>query len=116
MENVAIVKEITNRFCENIQDEAVLRQYFAPEFVHVANGVRSDLSGYATRPAAYGKKYRRYRIPAWDEAFAADDKVVVSYTLEAEKADGPPDKLAVIAIWHLKDGKVVALREVDAQV
>jgi hypothetical protein len=31
-------------------------------------------------------------------------------------ADGPPNRLAVIAIWRLKDGKVVALREVDAQV
>jgi SnoaL-like domain len=78
--------------------------------------IASGKEGYAARLAAYGKKYRRYRIPAWDEAFAADDKVVVSYTLVAEKADGPPDTLAVIAIWRLNDGKVVALREVDAPV
>jgi hypothetical protein len=116
MDNVAIVKEITNRFCENSGDEEVLRQYFAPGFEHIANGARSDLSGYAAHLSSYGKKYRRFRIPAWDEAFAADDRVVVSYILEAEKSDGSRDRIAVIAIWRLKDGKVVALREVDAPV
>jgi SnoaL-like domain len=114
MDNIAIVKEITNRFCENTGDAEALRQYFAPGFEHIANGTRSDLSGYAAHLASFGKKYRRFRIPAWDEAFASDDKVVVSYTLEAEKSDGSRDKIAVIGIWRLKDGKVVALREVDA--
>jgi ketosteroid isomerase-like protein len=114
MDNVAIVKEILSRLCENLQDQEVLRNYFAPQFEHIANGVRSDLSGYGAHLANFAKRYPRVRIPAWDEAFAAEDKVVLAYTLEATKSDGSTDRIPVMMIWRLKDGKVVALREVDA--
>jgi hypothetical protein len=116
MDNTALVKEITNAFCENGNDPAVVQKYFAPNFVHVGNGKRSDLSAYLARLAEYQRRYTRFRIAAWDELFTVDDKVVVSYTLEAEKGAGPPDRMAVMAIWQLKDGKVIALREVDALV
>ncbi|MGH7461374.1 MAG: hypothetical protein ACREMA_10140, partial [Longimicrobiales bacterium] len=38
MDNVQIVKEITQAFCENRLNEQVLSRYFSPDFEHVANG------------------------------------------------------------------------------
>jgi ketosteroid isomerase-like protein len=115
MNNVDLVKEVVQKFCENKQDENVLNKYFAPDFEHTANGKRGRLKDYAERLAAYGKTYEHFRIPAWDDIFAAGDKVVTSYVLEANKA-GKHENFAVMAIWRVKDGKITALREVDAPV
>ena len=88
MDNVQIVKDITNAFCENKLDDKVLEQYFAKDFEHVVNGRHTDLKGYAEHLADYMREYRRFRIPAWDELFAAGDRVVSSYTLQAERPNG----------------------------
>jgi ketosteroid isomerase-like protein len=113
MENIELVKEITGLFARNTEVRAVLDRYFAPDFVHWANGRQSDLKSYAARLDGYRNTYDGFSIPAWDELFAADDRVVVAYTLEAKKKDGSVERIPVMAIWRLKDGKVVALREVD---
>lgn len=114
MDNVQIVKQITDAFAENRIDDRILSQYFAPDFEHVVNGRRSDLRGYADHLARYMRDYERFRISEIDEPFAADDKVVTSYTLEGEKRDGEKEEMAVMAIWRLEDGKVKSLHEVDA--
>lgn len=114
MNNVEIVKKVTHAFCENRLDQQVLRQYFAPTFKHVANGRQSDLKEYSKRLASYTEGYKSLEIPKWDELFAADDKVVASYTLEAETEAGKKEKLAIMAVWTLANGKVESLREVDA--
>ena len=114
MDNVEIVKEITNAFCENRFDDRVLSRYFSADFEHVANGKHTDLRGYSDHLADYMSQYSQFRIPDWDELFAVGDKVVASYTLEAQKRSGDIDEFAVMAIWELADGKVTSLREVDA--
>ena len=53
MSNLDLVKEITARFEKNTDDRAVLDNYFSPDFVHWANGRRSDLQGYAAHLARY---------------------------------------------------------------
>jgi len=40
--------------------------------------------------------------------------VVVAYTLGLHRHDGSTERMAVIAIWTVDDGKVTELREVDA--
>lgn len=114
MDNVRIVKEITDAFVENRLDGQVLARYFTPDFEHVVNGRHTDLKGYADHLAGYMRDYERFGIPARDELFAAGDKVVSAYTLEAEKRNGEKEEMAVMAIWRLADGKVKSLREVDA--
>lgn len=114
--NIDLVKEITEALARNTNDREVLERYFAPDFKHWANGSRSDLKGYATHLAGYQLRYESFRIPAWDELFEADDRVVAAYVLKAEDKDGATTRLAVIAIWRLKDGKVISLREVDTPV
>jgi ketosteroid isomerase-like protein len=114
MGNVELVREITGEFAKNADDSALLKKYFAPEFVHWANGRQSDLQGYASRLAEYRSHYEGFTVTAWDELFAAeDDRVVAAYTLAARKKGGATEQIPVIAIWRLRGGKVVSLREVD---
>ena len=114
MDNMEIVREITDAFAENRVDDRILSRYFAPDFEHVVNGRRTDLRGYSDRLARYMRDYERFRITELDEPFAAGDKVVTSYTLEGKKRGGGTEELAVMAIWRLEDGKVKSLHEVDA--
>jgi SnoaL-like domain len=97
----------------NADARAVLDKYFAPDFVHWANGRRSDLQGYAARLASYRESYKDFNIPAWDEAFEAGEKVVVAYTLEASKKAGGVERIPVMAVWSVQGGKVTSLREVE---
>jgi hypothetical protein len=113
--NVDLVKEITGQFAKNTDDRPVLDKYFSPDFVHWANGKRSDLQGYAAHLGGYRGAYEGFTVPAWDEAFEAGDKVVVAYTLEAKKKGGGVDKIPVMAVWRIQSGKVVSLREVDGR-
>lgn len=113
MGNVELVKEITGQFAKNAEARSVLDKYFSPNFVHWANGKRSDLQGYAARLADYREVYKDFTIPKWDEAFEAGDRVVVAYTLDANKKDGGVEHIPVIAIWNVEGGKVTSLREVE---
>jgi len=114
MENTQIVKEITQALCEKKKDNQFLSKYFAPEFEHIWNGSRTDLKGYSEHRAEYMRNYKRFRIPNYDELFSAGDKVVTSYTLEAETGIGKQERSAVMAVWRRSNGKVVSLRWVDA--
>ena len=116
MNNVDLVKEVIRVFCENKTDQKALDAHFSPDFEHWANGKKGGLKDYARRLAAYGAAYENFKIPTWDEVFAAEDKVVTSYVLEGRKKDGAEDRMAVMAVWHVKDGKIAALHEVDASV
>jgi hypothetical protein len=115
MDNIEIVKKITTAFAENRHDQAILEKYFAPEFEHIANGEGTDLRGYGERLTSYMTNYRGFKIPTWDELFSTDDKVIASYSIEAERNDGVQEKIVVMAIWRLRDEKVIALREVEAR-
>ena len=99
----------------NKLDQQIIAKYFAPEFEHIGNGSRTNLTGYSEHLAEYMLEYKGFRIPNWDELFSAGDKVVTSYTLEGETVTGKQDRSVVIAIWRLANGKVVSLREVDAR-
>ena len=116
MNNIQIVKEITNAFCENRDDQQILAKYFARNFEHATNGQHTDLKGYSEHLAGYMRKFKKFRVLAWDELFQADDKVVASYTLEGEMDAGGKEQIVVMAIWRLANGKVVSLREVDARL
>src|SRR5690606_1649759 len=93
VDNMEIVREITDAFAENRMDDRVLSRYFASDFEHVVNGRRSDLRGYSDRLSRYMQDYERFRITDLDEPFAADDKVVTSYTLEGKKRSGETEEL-----------------------
>ena len=116
LDNVRIVREITDAFAENRIDDRILDQYFAPDFEHVVNGRRTDLRGYSDHLARYMREYERFRIADREEPIAAGDKVVTAYTLEGQKRDGETEEMAVMAIWQLENGRVKSLHEVDAPV
>jgi ketosteroid isomerase-like protein len=114
MSNIDIIKEVTNAFLQNRHDLEILDKYFALDFERIASGQRSNLKGYAAHLADYMSNYVSLNIAAWDELFTADDKVVCAYTFEGKRRDGMQERLAVIAIWRIRDGKIVGLREVGA--
>ena len=116
MNNTEIIKEITNAFCENRRDQQILDKYFAPGFKHTANGRTTDLKGYSDHLVRCMAEYKSFKVLDWDELFEAGGKVVTSYTLEGEMDAGGKEQTVVMAIWRLKDGKVVSLREVDARL
>jgi hypothetical protein len=79
-----------------------------------ANGATADKSGYLARGREYREQYASIDRPEFDELFAVDDRVVVAYTLVLHRQNGSTERMAVMAIWTVKDGKVTELREVDA--
>jgi len=84
------------------------------DFVHHGNGARTDKAGYLARGRAYRERYASIDRPDFDELFTVDDRVVAAYTLRLHRHDGSTERMAVMAIWTVADGRVTALREVDA--
>jgi ketosteroid isomerase-like protein len=100
--------------CDRDFDLDLVESTFADDFVHHGNGATSDKAGYLTRGREYRERFDSIDRPQFDELFAVDDRVVVAYTLALHRRDGSTERMAVMAIWTVVDGKVTALREVDA--
>jgi ketosteroid isomerase-like protein len=115
MSNTELIKAITAAFCDNRADQSVIDKNFASDFVFWSNGKKGDLAGYRAALAEYQKGYDRFSIANWDELFEAHDRVIVAYRLDGAKKAGGLDALYVMAVWQVKLGKVVSLREVLAR-
>ena len=90
---------------------------FADDFVHHANGVTADRATYLERGRSYRERYEHIDRPTFDELEpVGDDWVLVAYTLRLTERGGRTDRVAVMALWTIRDDKVVELREVDAPV
>jgi 2-polyprenyl-6-methoxyphenol hydroxylase-like FAD-dependent oxidoreductase len=111
---VDIVKDITNKMCDHDFDLDLVDSAYADDFVHHGNGAPTDKAGYFARGREYRERYERIDRPEFDELFTDGDRVVASYTLTLHRRDRSTERMAVMAIWTLADGKVTALREVDA--
>jgi hypothetical protein len=100
MDNVAYVQEITGRMADRDFDLDLVESDFTDDFVHHANGVTADKATYLARGRSYRERYERIHRPAF----------------EVLERGGNTDRIAVMALWTIRDGKVAALREVDAAV
>ena len=104
------IRDVTNKMCD--------RDFDWTRGVDVADDssiTATDDHGQAD--LARGREYREQfaGITARSStSFAVDDRVVVAYTLDLHRRDGTAERMAVMAIWTVADGKVTALREVDA--
>ena len=116
MDEVEFVRDITYKMCDRDFDLDLVESTFADDFVHHANGATTDKTGYLARGRDYRRQYAAIDRPEFDELFAVDDRVVVAYTLRLHRQDGSTELMAVMAIWTVADGKVAALREVDAPI
>jgi ketosteroid isomerase-like protein len=114
MDTVEFIKDITYKMCDRDFDLALVESTFADDFIHHGNGAKTDKAGYLARGRDYRDQYASIDRPEFDELFAVDDRVVVAYTLTLHRRDGSTERMAVMAIWTVTDGKVSALREVDA--
>ena len=114
MDPVEFIRDVTFKMCDRDFDLDLVESSFADDFVHHANGARSDKAGYLARGREYRERYESIDRPQFDELFGAGDRVVAAYTLGLHRRDGPDEKMAVLAVWTVGDGKVTALREVDA--
>jgi ketosteroid isomerase-like protein len=108
------VRDITFKMCDRDFDLDLVEATFADDFVHHANGATTDKHGYLARGREYREQYESIDRPEFDELFSVGDRVVVAYTLGLHRRDGSSERMAVMAIWTVADGKVTALREVDA--
>jgi ketosteroid isomerase-like protein len=111
---VEFVRDITFKMCDRDFDLDLVESTFTDDFVHHANGVRSDKAGYLARGREYRDQFASIDRPEFDELLAAGDRMVVAYTLNLHRQDGSDERMAVMAIWTVADGQVTALREVDA--
>ena len=114
MDTVELVRDITYKMCDRDFDLDLVQETFADDFVHHANGASSDKAAYLARGREYRAAFSSIDRPEFDELFAVGDRVVTAYTLQLHRREGGTDRLAVMAIWTLADGRVTALREVDA--
>jgi ketosteroid isomerase-like protein len=114
MDPVEFVRDITYKMCDRDFDLDLVESTFADDFVHHGNGATTDKPGYLTRGREYREQFAGIDRPEFDELFAIDDRVVVAYTLRLHRRDGETERMAVMAVWTVADGKVTALREVDA--
>jgi ketosteroid isomerase-like protein len=116
MGNADQIREITYRMCDKDFDLGLVEDQFTEDFVHTANGQTADKAGYLRRGREYRESFERIDRPEFDELIEIDDRVLVAYTLNLQRRDGGEQRMAVMAIWTLRDGKVSALREVDAEI
>jgi ketosteroid isomerase-like protein len=114
MDRVEFIRDVTYKMCDRDFDLDLVESTFADDFVHHGNGATSDKAGYLTRGREYREQFESIDRLQFDELFAVDDRVVVAYTLALHRRDGSTERMAVMAIWTVVDGKVTALREVDA--
>jgi hypothetical protein len=115
MDKLEFIKDITYKMCDHDFDLDLVETTYADNFVHHANGAMTDKSGYLARGREYREQYASIDRPEFDVLFEADDRVVAAYTLRLHRKDGSSERLAVMAVWTVgDDGKVNALREVDA--
>jgi ketosteroid isomerase-like protein len=114
MDNTEFIKDITNKMCDRDFDLDLVESTYADDFVHEGNGARTDRAGYLARGREYRERYESIERPEFDELFAVDGRVVAAYTLELHRRDGSTERMAVMALWTVADGKVTAFREVDA--
>jgi ketosteroid isomerase-like protein len=116
MSNADRVREITYRMADKDFDLELVDEDFTDDFQHHANGQTTDKAGYLQRGREYRESFEGIDRPQFDELIEVEDRVVVAYTLNLRRRDGGEQRLAVMAIWTLRDGKVSALREVDAEI
>jgi hypothetical protein len=114
MDTVEFIRDVTYKMCDRDFDLDLVESTFADDFVHHGNGATTDKAGYLSRGREYRDQYASIDRPEFDELFAIDDRVVVAYTLALHRNDGSTERMAVMAVWTVVDGKVTALREVDA--
>jgi SnoaL-like domain len=115
MDKREFVKDVTYKMCDHDFDLDLVESTYADGFVHHANGATSDKAGYLARGREYRDQYTSIDRPEFDELFEADGRVVAAYTLNLKREDGSSERMAVMAVWTVSDdGKVTALREVDA--
>jgi hypothetical protein len=114
MDAVEFIRDITYKMCDHDFDLDLVESTFADDFVHHGNGATTDKAGYLARGREYRGQYASIDRPEFDELFAVDNRVVGAYTLMLHRTDGSTERMAVMAIWTVADGKVAALREVDA--
>ena len=114
MDAVEFIRDITYKMCDRDFDLGLVESTFSDDFVHHANGATTDKAGYLARGREYREQFADIDRPEFDELFAVDARVVVAYTLTLHRRDGATERMAVMAIWTVADGKVTALREVDA--
>jgi ketosteroid isomerase-like protein len=108
------IRDVTFKMCDRDFDLDLVESTFADDFVHHGNGATTDKAGYLARGREYRAQYSSIDRPEFDELLAVDDRVVAAYTLNLHRQDGSSERMAVMAIWTVDDGKVTALREVDA--
>jgi ketosteroid isomerase-like protein len=111
---VEFIRDVTYKMCDRDFDLDLVESTFADDFAHHGNGATTDKAGYLARGREYREQFASIDRPQFDELFAVDDRVVVAYTLGLHRRDGRAERMAVMAIWTVVDGKVTALREVDA--
>jgi len=114
MDAVEFIRDITNKMCDRDFDLDLVESTFTDDFVHHGNGATRDKAGYLAHGREYREQFASIDRPQFDELFAVDERVVVAYTLALHRRDGTTERMAVMAIWTVVDGKVTALREVDA--
>jgi ketosteroid isomerase-like protein len=114
VDTVEFIRDVTYKMCDRDFDLDLVESTFADDFVHHGNGATTDKAGYLSPGREYRDQYASIDRPEFDELFAIDDRVVVAYTLALHRNDGSTERMAVMAVWTVVDGKVTALREVDA--
>ena len=116
MSNADRVREITNRMCDKDFDLDLVVEEFSDDFEHHANGGTTDKAGYLQRGREYRESFESIDRPEFDELIEVENRVIVAYTLTLHRREGGDQRMAVMAIWTLEDGKVAALSEVDAEI
>jgi ketosteroid isomerase-like protein len=117
MSNADRVREITYRMADKDFDLELVVEDFTDDFQHHANGQTTDKDGYLQRGREYRESFESIDRPQFDELIEVEDRVVVAHNLTLHRRDdGGEQRLAVMAIWTLRDGEVSALREVDAEI
>lgn len=114
MDAVEFIRDVTYKMCDRDSTWTWSSRRSRTTSSITGTARRRTKAGYLARGREYREQFASIDRPQFGELFAVDDRVVAAYTLALHRRDGSTERMAVMATWTVADGKITALREVDA--
>jgi ketosteroid isomerase-like protein len=91
-------------------DDEALRRYFSPKYVQKVDGKTLDFAGFSDHLRAVKAAVTNVRV-TFDLMMAEGDKVMDIHHVRADKRAGGQVAVRVVALFEIKDGKIVRCDE-----
>jgi ketosteroid isomerase-like protein len=110
-DNKAFVQQMFHDVIEpDAFDEGAVRRYFSPNYMEKVDGKKLDFAGFSDHLRAVKAAVTNVHV-TFDLSMAEGNKVVDIYRVVADRRTGGKMAVKVVALFEIKDGKIVRCDE-----